>query len=58
MTAVFKLGTPAQFEYSQRERGMRRYRQLGRVGQGAYGTVYKAEHRETGEIVCRKHTFL
>ena len=33
---------------------MQNYKQLGQIGKGAYGTVFKAKHKETGEILAVK----
>ncbi|XP_036261418.1 cyclin-dependent kinase 20-like [Molothrus ater] len=35
-------------------RGMEQYIVLGRIGEGAHGVVFKAKHRETGELVALK----
>lgn len=31
------------------------YQQLAKIGEGTYGTVYKARHRETGQMLALKH---
>jgi len=33
---------------------MNKYEIMGIIGEGAYGIVYKAKHKETGEIVAIK----
>ena len=34
---------------------MNKYEIIGIVGEGAYGVVYKAKHKETGEFGKFKH---
>ena len=37
---------------------MQCYEKLGKVGEGTYGTVFKARHRESGEVVALKRVRL
>ena len=37
---------------------MNKYEIIGIVGEGAYGVVYKAKHKETGEFGNNKHIII
>ena len=34
--------------------GLEKYERIGRIGEGAYGIVYKARNRNTGKFVALK----
>ena len=36
---------------------MEKYEKLSKIGEGAYGVVFKCRHRETGHIVAIKKFF-
>ena len=44
---------PAQIEFALAAAAMNRYRQEGKLGKGAFGTVFKAVHIDTGQVVRR-----
>jgi len=35
-------------------RGMEKYEKLSKIGEGAYGLVFKCRHRDTGQVVAIK----
>lgn len=41
--------------FSKKERQRSRYRQLGLIGQGQFGRVFCAVHRQTGQLVALKN---
>lgn len=36
---------------------MEKYERVSKIGEGAYGVVFKCKHRETGQIVAIKKFF-
>ena len=46
--------SPVRWRHGGVKRGMEKYEKLSKIGEGAYGLVFKCRHKETGQVVAIK----